>query len=182
MPRPGAVISITALLLPHASIQLARGESTSTITYGHLRRRRAFHTSTLDSLQPGPPAPVCFVSPSLSIVGSAKAPWGLLSKRRRAKVLDGRHFQGAHSRSGHRVAACELRCSSQQASAVVIGESTRDYNSIDDADEKGGSMLRLAVGEAGLVTKVIVENLAMVDSVQVEVRGYDLHSVCLAIT
>eukprot|EP00904_Undaria_pinnatifida_P013142 jgi/Undpi1/8959/HiC_scaffold_26.g11420.m1 len=33
-------------------------------------------------------------------------------------------------------------------------------------------MLRLAVGEAGLVTKVIVENLAMVDSVQVELgRG-----------
>ena len=97
------------------------------------------------------------------------------SQRRCANVLAGRHCQSVDSRSGHRGGGgCELRSWSSQQTSVVIGENTRDDNSGDDAGVKGGSMPPLCVGEAGLVTKVMVENLAMVDSVQVEVSGHDL--------
>ncbi|CAN0294116.1 unnamed protein product [Laminaria digitata] len=188
MPRAGAVLSIAALLLPRDSLQLARGESSSNLTYGLFRRRRAFQTSTLDSFQASTPAPVCFVTSSSSIVGGAKAPWGMLGKRRRANVLAGRHCQSVDSRSGHRGAVRgELRSwSSQHASVAVIGESNRDddysTNSSDDAEVKGGSMRPVGVGKAGLVTKVLVENLAMVDSVQVEVRGHELRLACHNLT
>lgn len=175
MTRAGAVLSIAVLLLPYDSLQLAGGESTSTFMYGQFRRRRAFQTSTLDSFQASTLPPVCFVTPSSSIGGDAKAPWGLWSKHRCANVLAGRHCQSTDSRSGHRVAVgSQLHSWSSKQASVLIAESARDSNSSDDAEVKGGSILPLGVGEAGFVTKVLVENLAMVDSVQVEVRGYDM--------
>ena len=175
MTRAGAVLSIAVLLLPHDSLQLARGECTSTFMYGQFRRRRAFQTSTLDSFQASILPPVCFVTPSSSIGGDAKAPWGLRSKHRCANVLAGRRCESIDSRSGYRVTVgSELHSWSSKQASVLIGESARDGNNSDDAEVNGGSMLPLGVGEAGLVTKVLVENLAMVDSVQVEVRGYSL--------
>lgn len=175
MTRAGVVLSIAALLLPHDSIQLARGESTSIIAYGQFRRRRGFQTSTLDSLQTSTLPPVCFVTPFSSIGGGAKAPWGVRSEQRCTNVIAARPCQSVDSRSGHRGAVgCELYSWSSKQASVLIGESTRDDNSSSDyAEVKGGSMLPLGVGEAGLVTKVLVDNLAMVDSVQVEVRGHD---------
>ncbi|CAM9955122.1 unnamed protein product [Ectocarpus fasciculatus] len=171
MARAGVVLVLAGFAWPHDNLPLALGARNAppAPSYGRLRRRR--ETTSTSSFVP---------SATASHVGS-RAAWGLLRSSTRPRVRGPRARRCSmyserirDSPDGDRVPSAEVEHESNPPSArrgYGNGLAAGGVRSMR-ADTIGGLALPLDLGRASRITRVEVDNLAMVDNVSIKLgRG-----------
>lgn len=188
MKLAGAVLTLATLALPRDILPLIRGASNPTVPREQFRARRAVKASYHAARRIDSTAAACFVA-SLSCTSTAavdaKAPWALPSPSRcKHSRSPYEHFGFCpwHQDATNRQSRLSLRVG--QGSSLGQGLREEDSSSggrpewdqspmrrdSKEADVNEGLMMPLDSGAVSMITRFHVDNLAMVDSVQVEVR------------
>lgn len=185
-----ATLLCSTLALPCANLPLARGSSNDpSLHCGRSERKRPFQNSFSPCSSSSQHAPA-FVGPYFASTAAAaaavrvKAAYSPQGKKSRTHTGHRSHYDSVVRCQGYKDAKYgELYPSLEQGSSVVYGENTSGERSHagersqrkEDSEEANNVATRIAlplgVPEVSRIIRVKVENLAMVDSVQIEVSG-----------
>lgn len=180
MARAAAVIVLITLGC-HESLRLVRGTSNAR-PYGQLRRRRSspVRGDTLQTSFVAPPSSSSIRERERSMApasSAVKAPWGVTSwvgPQARRRYSERPWQSKPHSKVGSCTAetaeGAEKALSSRTSSVLNASGRSKEASTI------GGLALPLGTNTASRITAVKVDNLAMVDSVSIEVRKKQLCS------
>lgn len=180
MKRAGTTLVLVTLAWPHANFPLVLGASNEERRYGQFRRRRGSYGASASATTASCPSTPCFLTPFSPIPLPTKAPWG--SRRRHPHVrvhpCARRHYYSAEAGSwdfapggdgddngggGYTPAAEMVMRSSRPNTSAADGTGSTEAATV------GGLAFPLGANGGSKITKVEVKNLAMVDSVSVEV-------------
>ncbi|CAM9159702.1 unnamed protein product [Scytosiphon promiscuus] len=177
MARAGAVLVLATLAWPQDATAARAGNVEPPRPYGRLRRRRVHGAA------PAPPS--CFATPfsSRTAVERAGAPWGVRGGSHSCAPSSARQRGGAsvlpHARWVPRGAEGGQAGTAARSTGDAPTEEmerppvhTVGSNGGREGEEMGGLALPLGMGRPSRITSVKVDNLAMVDSVLIELgRG-----------
>lgn len=180
MKRARTFLALATLAWPHGDLLVLAANNKQQRRYGQFPRRRGSYRTSARAIT-ACSSTRCFLVPSSPVPLRVKSPRG--SRRTshvRVRPCPRRHYSSeegswdclpgdgddisSSSRGGYTPAAAETveRSNPNSSAADRIGSA--------EAGTAGGGAFTLGVRRTSKITKVEVENLAMVDSVSIEVR------------